>query len=81
MRVKSIWKKDRLVTLSRQRSNDRVCGGEGKNVEGVLIETGYAALKVCHQVYYCLETDSMAAIHSDAIFHTDGESALGHWVL
>ena len=31
--------------------------------------------QVCRQVYHCLETDSMAAIHSDAFFHTDGESA------
>ena len=46
-----------------------------ENVEGVLKETGYAALKVCHQVYHCLETDSVAAIHSDATRHTDGESA------
>ena len=44
-------------------------------MEGVLKETGHAALKVCHQVYHCLETDSMAAIHRDAILHTDGESA------
>ena len=26
-------------------------------------------------VYHCLETDSMAAIHSDVIVHTDGQSA------
>ena len=32
-------------------------------MKGVLKEAGYAALKVCHQVYHCLETDSMAAIH------------------
>ena len=50
-----------------------------ENVEGVFKETGYAALKVCHQVYHCFETDSMAAIHRDAIFHTDGESAT--WAL
>ena len=33
----------------------------------VVKEAGYAALKVCHQVYHCLETDSMAAIHCDDI--------------
>ena len=50
-----------------------MCGnGKKENEEGVLKETGYAALKVCHQVYHCFETDSMAAIHSDAILHTDG---------
>ena len=36
-------------------------------MKGVLKEAGYAALKVCHQVYHCLETDSMAAIHGDDI--------------
>ena len=36
-------------------------------MKGVLWEAGYAALKVCHQVYYCLEADSMAAIHGDDI--------------
>ena len=36
-------------------------------MKGVLGEAGYAALKVCHQVYYCLEADSMAAIHGDDI--------------
>ena len=44
-------------------------------MEGVLEETGYAALKVCHQVYHCLETDSVAAVHSDAVLHADGKSA------
>ena len=39
---------------------------------GVLKEAGYAALKVCHQVYHCLETDSMAAIHDDDII-AEGE--------
>ena len=38
-----------------------------EHMKGVLKETGYAALKVCHQVYHCLETDSMAAIHGDDI--------------
>ena len=38
----------------------------GRRVEeGVLGEVGYAGLKVCHQVYHCLEMDSMAAIHGD----------------
>ena len=35
-------------------------------------EAGYAALKVCHQVYHCLETYSMAAIHGDDII-AEGE--------
>ena len=30
------------------------------------------ALKVCHQVYHCLETDYMAAIHGDDII-AEGE--------
>ena len=38
-----------------------------EHMKGVLKEAGYAALKVCHQVYHCLETDSMAAIHGDDI--------------
>ena len=38
-----------------------------EHMKGVLKETGCAALKVCHQVYHCLETDSMAAIHGDDI--------------
>ena len=41
-------------------------------MKGVLKEAGYAALKVCHQVYHCLETDSMAAIHGDDII-AEGE--------
>ena len=36
-------------------------------MKGVLKEAGYAALKVCHQVYHCFETDSMAAVHGDDI--------------
>ena len=36
------------------------------------MKAGYAALKVCHQVYYCLEADSMAAIHGDDII-AEGE--------
>ena len=32
-------------------------------MKGVLKEAGCAALKVWHQDYHCLETDSMAAIH------------------
>ena len=40
----------------------------GRRVEeGVLKEAGFAGLKVCHQVYYCLETDTMAAIQGDDI--------------
>ena len=39
----------------------------GRRVEeGVLGEIGYAGLKVCHQVYHCLETDTMAA-HGDDV--------------
>ena len=43
-----------------------------EHMKGVLTEAGYAALKVCHQVYHCLETDSMAAIHDDDII-AEGE--------
>ena len=35
------------------------------HMKGVLKEAGYAAHKVCHQVYHCLESDSMVAIHGD----------------
>ena len=42
-------------------------------MEGVLKEAGHAALKVCYQVYHCLETDSMAAIHGDHII-PEGET-------
>ena len=38
-----------------------------EHMKGVLKEAGCAALKVCHQVYHCLEKDSMAAIHGDDI--------------
>ena len=43
-----------------------------EHMKGVLGEAGYAALKVCHQIYYCLEADSMAAIHRDDII-AEGE--------
>ena len=43
-----------------------------EHMKGVLKEAGYAALKVCHQVYHCLETDSMAAIHGHDII-AEGE--------
>ena len=43
-----------------------------EHMKGVLKEAGYAALKVCHQVYHCLETDSMAAMQGDDII-ADGE--------
>ena len=36
-------------------------------MKGVFKDARYAALKVCHQVNHCLETDSMAAIHGDDI--------------
>ena len=44
----------------------------------VLGEAGYAALKVCHQVYHYLETDSMAAIHGDDII-AEGEPE--NWIV
>ena len=49
-----------------------------EHMKGVLGEAGYAALKVCHQVYYCLEADLAAAIHGDDII-AEGEptEALG----
>ena len=34
-----------------------------EHMKGVLKEAGYTALRVCQQVYDCLEVDSMAAIH------------------
>ena len=35
-------------------------------------EAGCAALKVCYQVYYCPDADSMAACHGDDII-AEGE--------
>ena len=43
-----------------------------EHMKGVLGEAGCAALKVCHQVFYCFEADSMAAIHGDDII-AEGE--------
>ena len=43
-----------------------------EHMKGVLKEAGYAALRVCQQVYHCLEVDSMAAIHGDDII-AEGE--------
>ena len=43
-----------------------------EHMKGVHKEAGHAAPKVCHQVYHCLGTDSMAAIHGDDII-ADGE--------
>ena len=43
-----------------------------EHLKGVLKEAGYAALRVCQQVYLCLEVDSMAAIHGDDII-AEGE--------
>ena len=43
-----------------------------KHMNGVLGEAGYAALKVCNQVSYGLEAESMAAIHGDDII-AEGE--------
>ena len=51
----------------------------GRHVEGgVLGEIGSAELRVCHQVYHCLETDTMAAIHGDDIT-TEGEPE--NWIV
>ena len=49
-----------------------------EHMEEVLGEARYAALKVCHQVYYCFEADSTGAIHGDDII-AEGEptEALG----
>ena len=44
-----------------------------EHMKGVLKEAGYAALKVCHQVHHCLETESMVAIHGDDII-TEGRT-------
>ena len=41
-------------------------------MKGVLKEAGHAALRVCQQVYHCLEVDSMAAIHGNDII-AEGE--------
>ena len=50
-------------------------GEEGKeHLERSSKAAGYAALKVCLSVYYRQETESMAAIHRDAILHIDGET-------
>ena len=37
----------------------------------VLGEAGFAALKVCYQVYYCPDTDSMAASHGEELDRLD----------
>ena len=55
--VRGIW-----YVVRKKRST-----GGRRVEEGVLGEVGYAELKVCHQVYHYLETDMMAAIHSDDI--------------
>ena len=43
-----------------------------EHMKGVVKEAGYAALRVCQQVYHCLEVDPMAAIHGDDII-AEGE--------
>ena len=48
-----------------------------EDMKGVLKEAGYASLKVC-QVYHCLETDSMAAIHGDDIIAEGKPRKLGN---
>ena len=62
-----IWQMKRAMYGTRQAS--RLFQ---EHMKGVLEAAGYAALKVCHQVYHCLETDSMAAIHVDDII-AEGE--------
>ena len=58
-------------------------------MNGVLGEAGHAALKACNHFFYCLEADSMAAIHGDDIiaegepeklpFRCFGASQKWHW--
>ena len=62
-----MWQMKRAMYLTRRAS--RLFQ---ELMKGVLKEAGYAALKVCHQVYHCFETDSMAAIHRDDII-AEGE--------
>ena len=57
-----MWQMKRAVHGTRRASRPFQ-----EHMKGVLKEAGYAARKVCHQVYHCLETDSMAAIHGDDI--------------
>ena len=61
------WQMKRAMCGTRRAS--RLCQ---EHMKGVLKEAGYAALKECHPVYHCLETDSMAAIHGDDII-AEGE--------
>ena len=50
-----------VATLhKRQRMSKLECSCK-RTQKGVLTEAGYAALKVCHPVYHCFETDSMTA--------------------
>ena len=51
----------RYVVKKKRSTSDR------RVEERVLGEVGNAGLKECHQVYHCLETDTMAAIHRDDI--------------
>ena len=51
-----------------------------EHMKGVLKEAGYAALKVCHQVYHCLETDCMAAIHARDIIAEGEPEKLVVWL-
>ena len=48
------------ILHKRQRMSKLECSWK-RTQKGVLTEAGYAALKVCHPVYHCFETDSMAA--------------------
>ena len=63
-----MWQMKRAMNGTRRTSRLFL-----EHMKGVLEEAGYAALKESHQVYHCLETDSMAAIHGDDIV-AEGES-------
>ena len=43
-----------------------------EHMKWILGEAGYPALKVCHQVFYCFDAHSVAAIHGDDII-AEGE--------
>ena len=67
----SLRERTRAVYHEEPQTDVRSIGG--RRVEGgVLGEVGYAGLKVCPQVYHCLEMDTMAAIHGDDII-AEGE--------
>ena len=67
----SLLKRTRTVHHEEPQTDVRsICGRRVE--EGVLGEVGYAGLKVCPQVFHCLEMDTMAAIHGDDII-AEGE--------